>query len=122
MKNFLLIFTGFLIAIALAGLAIIYVKVTMPDDIWSHQNRNILYESVSPDNRFKIGAYNYDSGALGYTSVQVSIAEVKDQYPLSGNLLRDQYIESVVWVSNKRAEFPLRLKNNLNAKLIVTTE
>lgn len=119
MKKILL---GSLIPIALAGLGFLYLKISMPDEIWSHENRNMLYESFSPSGRLKIGAYNYDSGALGYTSVQVSVVDAEEKYPIAGNLLRDQYIESVKWVSDSQAEFSLRNKSKLNAKVIIWVE
>ena len=122
MKNTLLIISGALIPISLAGLAFVYIKITLQQNIWSHENRNMLYESYSPQKQHKVGVYNYDKGALGYTAVQVSIVEAEDKYPISGNLLRDQYIEPVKWVSENTAELPIKQKNNAKAKLIVTME
>jgi hypothetical protein len=120
MKNILL---GSLIPIVLAGIGFLYVKMSMPEnDIWSRENRNMLYESFSPNGKLKIGAYNYDSGALGYTSVQVSVVGAEETYPISGNLLRDQYIESVKWMSDNQAEFSLRNKSKLNAKVLIWVE
>lgn len=114
---------GALIPIVLAGIAFLYVEMSMPEnDIWSHENRNMLYESFSPHGRLKIGAYNYDMGALGYTSVQVSVVNADEKYPIGGNLLRDQYIESVKWTADNQAEFSLRNKSKLNAKVLIWIE
>lgn len=82
----------------------------------------MLYESISPNGRLKVGAYNYDSGAFGYTSVQVSVVGAEETYPISGNLLRDQYVESVKWISDTQAEFSLRNKSMLNAKVVIWLE
>ncbi len=35
----------------------------------------------------KIGLYKYDSGALGYTTIQMSVIDSSATYPLSGNIL-----------------------------------
>lgn len=114
---------GSLIPIVLAGIGFLYVKMSMPEnDIWSHENRNMLYESYSPNGRIKIAAYNYDIGALGYTSVQVSVVDADENYPISGNLLRDQYIESVKWISDNQAEFLLRNKSEMYAKVVIWVE
>ncbi|MFO7528999.1 MAG: hypothetical protein R6W86_09385 [Marinobacter sp.] len=117
------ILVGSLIPIVLAGIGFIYLKMSIPeDDIWSHENRNMLYETFSPNGQLKIGAYNYDMGALGYTSVQVSVVDADENYPIGGNLLRDQYIESVKWTSDNQAEFSLRNKSKLDAKVLIWVE
>ena len=117
------IILGALTLIVLVGFVFLYVEMSMPEnDIWSHENRNMLYESFSPDGRLKIGAYNYDMGALGYTSVQVSVVDANEKYPIAGNLLRDQYVESVKWTTDNQAEFSLRNKSKINAKVLVWIE
>lgn len=111
-----------MIPITIAGAGYIYIKYTIPDDIWSHENRHMLYETYSPNKKYKIGVYNYDSGALGYTSVQVSMVKSDEQYPLAGNILRQKYIDSVNWLSNEKAEFSMKTSDNLNAKVILTVK
>ena len=75
MKNFWLITAGAMIPVIVVGLGVLIIKISMPVDIWSHDNRHIEFESYSPDKAYKIGAYNYDEGALGYTATQVSIVK-----------------------------------------------
>ena len=81
-----------------------------------------MHESFSPQKRYKIGVYNYDEGALGYTAVQVSIAKANEKYPLTGNLLHSQYIESVNWLSENMAEFDIPAKGKWHVKLTLTAD
>ena len=122
MKNTLLILSGALISIVIVGFAIAFIKITSPIEIWSHENRNMLFESYSPQKKHKIGVYNYDEGALGYTAVQVSFVEAEEKYPISGNLLRDQYIDSVEWVSEYTAKLSINTISSAKAELILTIE
>ena len=123
MKNILLIITGATIPIIIAGLGYIYIQNSMPEpDIWSHENRHMLYETYSPNKKYKIGVYNYDSGALGYTSAQVSMVKSNEKYPLAGNILRQKYINSVNWLSNEKAEFFMKTTDKLNTKVIITVK
>jgi hypothetical protein len=122
MKKLLLVISGAMIPVVLAGGTYIYIKHTMPEDIWSEKNRNLLYESFSPQKTYKIGVYNYDEGALGYTSVQVSVARANEKYPLTGNLLTNQYVDSVNWLAEDKAELNFPAKARWHTKLTVTAD
>jgi hypothetical protein len=119
MKNALLILLGSVIPVALAGAGFFYIKISLPDETWTHENQNMLYESFSPNHQRKLGVYNYDIGALGYTAVQVSVVDAAEPYPLSGNLLRDRYVESVNWLSDNKVEFSLHNESKLKARVMI---
>jgi hypothetical protein len=122
MKKIYLLIIGAMIPIVIVGLLIVIIRFTLPKDIWSYENQHIEYESYSPNKLYKIGAYKYDEGALGYTATQVSIAKSNEQYPISGNLLRDQDIYIVNWVSDTKAEIPIGGKNEWKSKFVVSIE
>lgn len=121
-KTILLLFTGALIPILLAGAVYIYLTKSFEGFEWSDETRNILFEKYSPDKKYKVGVYNYDIGALGYSAVQASIMESQDTYPIAGNVLPYQYVNSVKWVSDNKVELIIGRENNLNSKIIIDLE
>lgn len=56
----------------------------------------MLQEVVSPDSTYKIGIYEYDSGALGYTISNVSLVSINKEYPIEGNLFKVERIPKLV--------------------------
>ena len=118
--HFLII--GVLIPIVFGGLVVFGITSSVPDNVWSYENRHMLDESYSPKKTNKLGVYDYDSGVFGYTSVQVSISKASEQYPISGNLLRNQAIDSVKWVSENTVEFSMVKKSKIKTKIIATIE
>ena len=118
--HFLII--GALISIVFGGLVIVGITSSIPDNVWSHENRHMLYESYSPKKTNKLGVYDYDEGVFGYTSVQVSIVKASEQYPINGNLLRNQVIDSVKWVSENTAEFSMINKSKIKTLITATIE
>jgi hypothetical protein len=112
------IFIGALIPIVLAASIFFYVKASLPETVWSDEYRQLLQESFSPNGKLKVGVYNYDNGALGYTSVQVSVVGSKESYPVSGNLLQDQIVESIQWKSDTKAEVFIFNGEELKSKLV----
>ena len=79
----------------------------------------MLYESFSPQRKYKLGVYDYDEGALGYSAVQVSVVRAGARYPIHGNLLREQYVDSVKWISADTAEFPLEVRADATTQMVV---
>lgn len=80
-----------------------YKFFTWTDDIWTIENRTILREYVSPDTLRKIGLYHYDSGALGYTAIQMSLVDIGKEYPISGNILQiNSPPPEIRWVENNQ--------------------
>lgn len=111
-----------MIPIIIAGVGYVYLTKSFEGFEWSDQTRNILFEKYSPDKKYKLGVYNYDIGALGYSSVQASIIESEKKYPITGNILPHQYVNSAKWVSSNKAELIIWRKNKLNSKIIVDLE
>jgi len=97
---------GGLILITLVALIgwiafLFYVFNSWRDEIWSEKNRIIVNEYFSPDSSKKIGLYKYDSGALGYTAIQMSILYTDGAYPIGGNILQINRIPPEVnWVTD----------------------
>ena len=104
-KTFLKILLG-VIVVGIIGFAVWIYMISLSftslnDDIWQVEKQIILEESFSPDSLNKIGFYNYDSGALGYTAIQMSVVDSSEGYPLTGNLLMINRIPpSIEWFSN----------------------
>lgn len=121
-KTILLLLTGALIPILITGAGYIYLTKSFEGFEWSDETRNILFEKYSPNKKYKIGVYNYDIGALGYSAVQVSIIDSQNKYPITGNILPHQYVNSVKWVSDKKAELIIGSKSVFNSKIIIDLE
>ena len=82
------------------------------EDTWQIEKQLILKESFSPDSTSKIGLYNYDSGALGYTAIQMSVVDSSEGYPLTGNILMINRIpSSIKWYSNDSVSVVLDTSN-----------
>lgn len=73
-------------------------------EIWNAKNRHMLSEFISPDSTYKIGWYNYDEGAMGYTTGNLSIVPINIEYPIQGNLLKTDATIEVNWINNKSVE------------------
>ena len=119
MKNILI---GALIPILLLILGSFYMQSLGVSGGWSEEHRVILNESPSPDEQFKVGVYHYNIGATGYSAVQVSVVAHDENYPISGNLLHGQKIESVTWLSNSSAEISILNEHGINSKLVFSHE
>lgn len=104
-KTFFKILLG-VILVGIIGFAVWIYMITSAfnsfnDDIWQVEKQIILEESFSPDSLNKIGLYNYDSGALGYTAIQMSVVDTSEGYPLTGNILMINRIPPRMdWVAN----------------------
>ena len=72
----------------------------------------MLKEYYSPDSTKKIGFYNYDSGALGYTAIQMSVIDSSQTYPLTGNILMINRIPPTVDWSSQDSVFVIIDKSN----------
>ena len=92
------------ISIAIGLFLVIYIPIKMfselRDDIWNIRNRKILHEYFSPDSLNVVGIYHYDSGALGYTAMNVSLIHKNTEYPIEGNIMICNLKPNVVWESN----------------------
>jgi hypothetical protein len=115
-KNKGIIITAFIIlALFVAiGIYVVYaIGSLMPsrEDVWNINNRKILSEWVSPDSLYKIGWYNYDEGALGFTCGNISIVKLNESYPIEGNLIMTDIPITVTWKSNKMVEINKRQEN-----------
>ena len=97
------------------GIAINQIGKAFDDmniDIWEIENQIFLGEFFSPDSTKKIGLYKYDSGALGYTAIQMSIADSYETYPLTGNILMINRIPPVIEWKTLDSVFVLIDKSN----------
>jgi hypothetical protein len=115
MKNIII---GALIPLVLVAIIYFYTQASLPETIWSDENRHILQESLSPNGKLKVGVYNYDSGAFGYTSVQVSAVGNEEIYPIAGNLLQGHIVDSIKWNSESGAEITILSDTELKSKLV----
>lgn len=95
-----------------------YKFFTWTDEIWTVENRTILKEYVSPDTLRKIGLYHYDSGALGYTAIQMSLIDIGKKYPISGNILQINRIPPEInWIQNNQIYVILDTSNTPGFKI-----
>src|SRR6056297_2595203 len=115
-KTFLKILLG-VIVVGIIGFAVWIYMISLSftslnDDIWQVEKQIILEESFSPDSTNKIGLYNYDSGALGYTAIQMSVVDSSKGYPLTGNILMINRIPpNIEWFSNDSVSVVLDTSN-----------
>jgi len=85
-----------LVAIAAAGYG--FIDRYWVDFSWQRENRAMLSEHVAPDSSWKVGVYMYDVGALGYSTVNVSLVAIGEDYPIEANLFKtDEVPASVEW-------------------------
>lgn len=101
-KKFLIIIVALIPVLFLAWFGIVLYQLdeaeAMNLEIWEVENQILLNEFYSPDSTKRIGFYNYDSGALGYTAIQMSIVDSSQSYPLTGNILMINRIPpSITW-------------------------
>jgi len=84
----------------------------LSEDTWQVEKQLLLKEIYSPDSTKKIGLYNYDSGALGYTAIQMSVVDSSETYPLTGNILMINRIPPSIEWKNKDSVFVIINKSN----------
>jgi len=82
------------------------------ESTWQLENQVLLNEYFSPDSIKKIGLYIYDSGALGYTAIQMSVANSSESYPLTGNTLMINRIPPTIEWKNLDSVYVLIDKSN----------
>ena len=87
LKIFLGIILVGLVALAAWPFMIMSVFDSLNEDTRQVEKQIIVEESFSPDLLTKIGVYKYNSGALGYTAIQMAVVDSSEGYPLSGNVL-----------------------------------
>jgi hypothetical protein len=112
-----IIFALFIVIACISVVGIINVGPGIPNkkDVWKIENRTKLFEWYSPDSAFKIGSYNYDAGAMGYTATNISISEKKGIYPIEGNILITDNRFTVNWTNNCNVEIIVYAQSINNA-------
>ena len=104
LKNISLVCSGVLLTLAILAVVFFYLTSAFSGFEWSVENRVMLHEVVSPDQKYKFGVYHYDIGALGYSETQASLVRVEDDYPINGNMLSGKPIVSAGWLSGSTIE------------------
>src|SRR5207247_9606106 len=85
-----------LVAVVAAGYG--FIDRYWVGSVWQPENRIMLSEHIAPDSSRKIGVYMYDAGALGYTTLNVSLVAIDEDYPIDANLFKtDKVPASVKW-------------------------
>lgn len=79
----------------------------------------MLYEVVSPNKKYKFGAYHYDLGAFGYSGVQVSVVKADAEFPINGNMIGGQPISSARWISDEIIEITSPIMKELKSKFLL---
>lgn len=104
LKNLMLILFGVALTLSVLGGVFVCFKQSLSGFEWSLETRVMLYEVFSPNKEYKFGAYHYDIGAFGYSSVQASIVKVDSEFPINGNVFIGKPISSAQWNSDNTIE------------------
>jgi hypothetical protein len=97
-----------IISVSIIGIIVVGPGIPSEKNVWKIDNRKMLAEYISPDSSIKIGYYNYDEGALGYTCCNLSISPISAEYPIKGNLLMTDTPLSVNWKNKTMVEIHFR--------------